>query len=54
MNEQNTNIEMPVIVFPSQDVKQFITEVIEQGNYPGKIVEFVAHVKFMVANAEIR
>lgn len=41
------------MIVSSQDVKQFLIELIDQANYPGKMIEFVFSVKQEVASADV-
>lgn len=41
------------MIVSSKDVKQFLLELIEQANYPGKMIEFVVSVKHEVAASEV-
>jgi hypothetical protein len=40
-------------VLPHKDVQRFLLDVIEQSNFPGKLVEFVSGVKDVIKNAAI-
>lgn len=41
------------MIVPSNEVKQFLFEVINKSAFPGTIVEFVAYVKSEIQNAKI-
>lgn len=40
-------------VLPHQDVQKFLLDVIEQSNFPGRLVEFVSGVKELLKTAHI-
>ena len=48
-----THTPTPVCALPHEDVQKFLLEVIDQTNFPGKMAEFVAQVKALLASAEI-
>ena len=43
----------PGVVLPNADVQKFLFEVLNQTNFPGSMVEFVADVKRQIADATI-
>lgn len=43
----------PSVVLPNADVQKFLFEVLNQTNFPGSMVEFVADVKRQIADATI-
>lgn len=43
----------PGVVLPNADVQKFLFDVLNQTNFPGSMVEFVADVKRQIAGASI-
>ena len=41
------------MIVSSQDVKQFLLDLIDQASYPGKMIEFVVAVKQEIAAADV-
>jgi hypothetical protein len=63
MNEPQTASELmmqsqmpkePMCVLPHKDVQQFLLDLIEQSNFPGKMIEFVHGVKNIIKDAQIK
>jgi len=55
-NEPQTAVadsRTPLMVLPSEDVRKFLFEAINQLSFPGKMVEFVVSVKQQIATAKI-
>jgi hypothetical protein len=51
---QNQLPKEPLCVLPHKEVQQFLLELVDQSNFPGKLVEFVASVKNVLKNAHIK
>jgi hypothetical protein len=51
---QNQLPKEPLCVLPHKEVQQFLLELVDQSNFPGKLVEFVASVKNVLKNAQIK
>ena len=51
---QNKLPKEPLCVLPHMEVQQFLLELVDQSNFPGKLVEFVASVKSVLKNAHIK
>jgi hypothetical protein len=51
---QNQLPKEPLCVLPHKEVQQFLLELVDQSNFPGKLVEFVASVKSVLKNAHIK
>jgi len=47
------NSQEPLMVLPSETVRKFLLEAIDQLNFPGKMVEFVVSVKQQIVTAKI-
>ena len=45
---------LPDCVLPSETVKKFLLDVIDQTNFPGKMTLFVVQVKELISSAEIK
>lgn len=45
----------PIItcLLPNENVQKFLLEVIDQTNFPGKMSEFVSHVKDVLSKATL-
>lgn len=43
----------PSVVLPNADVQKFLFDVLNQTNFPGSMVEFVADVKRQIAGATV-
>lgn len=63
MNEPQTSSELmmqnqmqqePPCVLPNQAMQQFLIELMDQSNFPGKMVEFVSSVKDVIKSAKIK
>lgn len=44
----------PSMVLPSDDVRKFLLDAVNQLNFPGQMVEFVVGVKRQIAQASIQ
>lgn len=53
-NEATSRDLLPDCVLPSETVKKFLLEVIDQTNFPGKMSLFVVQVKELLNSAEIK
>ena len=41
------------MVLPNAQIQQFLVELIDQSNFPGRMADFVVHVRSHIVNAEI-
>lgn len=62
MNEPQTSSELmmqsqlkqePKCVLPSREIQSFLLQVINQNDFPGRLSEFVSHVKRTLESADI-
>ena len=53
MMESQVATVQPACVLPNTDMQAFLLDVIQQTSFPGKMVEFVAHVKAQISHAKI-
>jgi hypothetical protein len=44
----------PEMVLPNAEVQRFLLDILQQASFPGRISEFVSHVKQLVQSARLR
>lgn len=53
MMQRQNNQNKQTCILPSKAAQQFLYELIEQSNFPGKMAEFVSNIKQEIYEAQI-